>query len=431
MRRAHQGAWAPPADRADPVALLDAQNRNRLPELVPVRWARMVASPFAFLRGAAAVMAADLAPTPVTGITVQLGGDAHLANFGVFASPERDLLFDVTDFDETHRGPWEWDIKRLTASSVVAARDAGLGEGAARTAAEAAARAYRRSMRRFAAATVLDTWYARIDEEAARLLRRGRSRAKLEQLFDAARRQTSATALPQLADLTRAGTWRIVDHPPVVSHVGMAAHEPGLRTLMETYRHSLEDDRRLLLDQFTVRDFALKVVGVGSVGTRCFVALLESNVGEPLFLQVKEAEESVLAPYTPSQGNIREGRRVVAGQRIMQADSDIFLGWAEGDGVDYYIRQLRDMKGSADFATMGPDVLRDFVTLCGESLARAHARSGAAPEIDGYLGRSRRFDQALTEFAVAYADQTVRDHQALRDAVRAGRIDIKAPTASR
>jgi uncharacterized protein (DUF2252 family) len=389
----------------------------------------MVASPFAFLRGAAAVMAADLASTPSTGITVQLGGDAHIANFGVFASPERDLLFDVTDFDETHLGPWEWDVKRLTASAVVAARDAGLGDAAGRAAAESGAGAYRQAMRQFGASTVLDTWYARLDEEATRVLLKGRSRAQLEQMFEAARSQTSTTALPQLVELTRAGEWRIVDHPPVVSHVGMADHERGLRKLIETYRHSLEDDRRLLFDQFTVRDFALKAVGVGSVGTRCYVALFESDAGEPLFLQVKEAEASVLAPYTPAQPGIREGRRVVSGQRIMQADSDIFLGWAEGDGTDYYLRQLRDMKGSANFATMHAEVLRDFVTRCGRTLARAHARSGVAPEIAGYLGGGRRFDRAVTEFAVAYADQTVRDHAALRDAVAAGRIDVKNPPA--
>jgi uncharacterized protein (DUF2252 family) len=429
--RAALAAWTPPADRADPVALLDAQNRNRIPELVPIRWARMVASPFAFLRGAAAVMAADLATTAVTGITVQLAGDAHIANFGVFASPERDLLFDVTDFDETHPGPWEWDVKRLTTSSVVAARDAGLGEAAARAAAEAGARAYRRAMRRFADRTVLETWYARVDEEATRVLLKGRSRAQLEKMFDTARSQTSTTALPKLVDLTRTGEWRIVDHPPVVSHVGMAPHEQGLRTLVETYRHSLEDDRRLLFGRFTVRDFALKVVGVGSVGTRCFVALLESDAGEPLFLQIKEAEASVLAPYTPAQPGMRQGRRVVSGQRILQANSDIFLGWAEGEGIDYYVRQLRDMKGSANFAIMRSGVLSDFVTLCGETLARAHARSGVAPEIAGYLGRGRRFDRALTEFAVAYADQTIRDHQALRDAVTTGRIDVKTPPPSR
>ncbi len=404
------------------MAQLEEQNRSRLPALVPLRWARTLPSPFTFLRGAAVVMASDLAGTPATGITVQACGDAHIANFGVFASPERNLLFDVTDFDETLRAPWEWDLKRLAASAVVAARAARLDERVGRAAAEAGVRAYRAGMARYAEETALGTWYARIDEETTRRLGRGRSRTQLEALFASARDATSATALPALAKLTRAGNWRIVDHPPVVSHDGIDQYEAALRRAYATYRETLEDDRRLLLDRFEVRDFALKVVGVGSVGTRCFVALLVSDVEEPLFLQVKEAQRSVLAPYAHADGTVREGRRVVTGQRLMQADSDIFLGWAEADGTDYYVRQLRDMKASADFATMRPGVFHDYLRLCGATLARAHARSGTAPEIAGYLGRGRGFDRAVTRFAVSYADQTTADHQALRDAVRTGRI---------
>jgi uncharacterized protein (DUF2252 family) len=409
------------------VALLEAQNADRLPALVPLRWARMLPSPFTFLRGAAVVMAADLASTPTTGITVQVCGDAHIANFGVFASPERNLLFDVTDFDETLRAPWEWDLKRLAASAVVAARTAGLNEWVGQAAAATGVRAYRVAMRRYAGETVLASWYSQVDEETTtRLLRRGRSRNELEAMFAKARDATSATALPTLATLTRAGEWRIVDHPPVVSHDGMGEHLAGLQRLYQTYRGSLEDDRRLLLDRFEVRDYALKVVGVGSVGTRCFVALLVSDVDEPLFLQVKEAQQSVLAPYAGADGTSREGRRVVTGQRIMQADSDIFLGWAEAEGRDFYVRQLRDMKGSANFATMRPGVFRDYLELCGLTLARAHARSGSAPEIAGYLGRGPVFDDAVTRFAVAYADQTAADHKRLRDAVRSGRIQAAA-----
>ena len=424
LPRSAHGKWRAPAGRPDPLTLLATQNRNRLPQLVPLRWARMLASPFAFLRGAAVVMAHDLAATPTTGITVQACGDAHVANFGVFASPERNTLFDVTDFDETLPGPWEWDVKRLAASAVVAGRDAGMTEPACRAAAQTGIRAYRKAIQHFAVMTALDTWYARVDETATARLRAGHARTDLTKLFRKARRQTSATALPRLAALTRAGDWRIVDHPPVVSHDGIGEHTETLRRLFDTYRHSLSDDRRLLLDRFELRDFALKAVGVGSVGTRCFVALLESDVGEPLFLQVKEASTSVLTVAGAAPAHDSEGRRVVAGQRIMQADSDIFLGWAHAGGSDYYVRQLRDQKGSANFAAMRPGALRDYLTLCGWTLARAHARGGPAAAIAGYLGRAPTFDRAVRRFAVAYADQTARDHAALADAVRQGRTEV-------
>jgi uncharacterized protein (DUF2252 family) len=386
-----------------------------------------VASPFAFLRGAAVVMAQDLAGTPSSGIAVQVCGDSHVANFGVFASPERDLLFDVTDFDETLVGPWEWDVKRLTASAVVAGRDVGMTDATNRGLAETAVGAYHDAMRYFSGLNALDTWYSRVDEATMRLLRPGRSRRDLATLFRKARAQTSATAFPALAELTRAGDWRIVDHPPTVSHDGMADRRDALHRLFTTYRDSLSDDRRQLLERFQVRDFALKVVGVGSVGTRCFVALLESDVGEPLFLQVKEADASALAAHLPATAQPSEGRRVVAGQRLMQADSDIFLGWAHASGGDYYVRQLRDQKGGADFTGMRPGVLRDYLDLCGWTLARAHARSGAAAVIAGYLGRAPAFDRAVTKFAVAYADQTRRDHAALADAVKQGRIQVAKP----
>jgi uncharacterized protein (DUF2252 family) len=382
----------------------------------------MAASPFAFLRGAAVVMAQDLAGTPSSGITVQACGDAHVANFGVFASPERDLLFDVDDFDETMPAPWEWDVKRLAASAVVAGRDAGMGEATSRGLAETAVGAYRDATRYFSGLSALDTWYSRVDEAAMARLRPGRSRKALAKLFSKARTETSATAFPALAELTRGGDWRIVDHPPVVSHDGVADRRADLLRLFTTYRDSLSDDRRRLLGRFEVRDFALKVVGVGSVGTRCFVALLESDVGEPLFLQVKEADRSALADYLPPGEQEREGRRVVAGQRVMQADSDIFLGWAHAAGDDYYVRQLRDQKGSADFTAIRPGALRDYLDLCGWTLARAHARSGAAAEIAGYLGRAPTFVDAIETFAVAYADQTRRDHAALVDAIRRRRI---------
>lgn len=420
--RSRHGTWKRAKDRPDPLALLEEQNRTRIPKLVPIRWARMLESPFGFFRGAAVVMAHDLVSTPVTGIIVQACGDAHVANFGVFASPERDLVFDVTDFDETLPGPWEWDVKRLATSAVLAGRDAGLSKATGREAATAGVRAYRKAIRRFATTTVLDTWYTRVDEQTTKVLLRRRSRKQLERLFASARGRTSASALPSLTELTRGGDWRIVDHPPVVSHALVDEHADQLRHLFATYRESLSDDRRLLLDRFTVHDFASKVVGVGSVGTRCYIALLVSDMGEPLFLQVKEADPSVLAPFWATKPVKRQGRRVVTGERIMQADSDIFLGWAEADDADFYVRQLRDMKGSADFATMSPTVFRDYLRLCGWSLARAHARAGSAPQIAGYLGKGDRFDRAVTRFAVRYARQTVRDHAALRAAVARGEI---------
>jgi uncharacterized protein (DUF2252 family) len=407
---------------------LDGQNRDRVADLVPVRWGRMLASPFAFLRGAAVVMAGDLATTPVSGITVQACGDAHVANFGVFASPERILLFDVNDFDETLPGPFEWDLKRLATSAVVVARGAGRDDAVGVDAARAAVRSYRHHMRRYAAMGVLDVWYSRVDADAA-------VRA-LGPALSEARRDTSRAALPKLTELTDDGARRIVDHPPLVTH-DVGYDEAGtFRPLLRSYRQSLDDDRRVLLDRFTLVDVARKVVGVGSVGTRCYIALLTSDVGEPLFLQVKEADASVLAEpvgdtddgpapavpgwQTPRPG--REGRRVVDGQKIMQAASDIFLGSAWWRGRDYYVRQLRDMKGTVDLAGLGARALVSYLELCGWTLARAHARSGPAACIAGYVGGGDVFDDAISRFAVAYADQTEHDHALLVDAVRSGRV---------
>ena len=348
-RKTH-GEWQAPQDRPDPIAVLEAQNASRLPELVPVRWGRMLESPFAFLRGSAAVMAMDLASTAVTGITVQACGDAHIANFGLFASPERNLLFDVNDFDETDRGAWEWDVKRLATSAVVAGRDAGLRLADQREAALGAARSYRRHMKRFSQMSLMDVWYSRVDAEAA-VKFFGSSGAPIKKSVDSARRHTSDAALPGLTELVADGTRHIVDHPPLVTHSGIDDHRPALRALFEGYLASLDDAHVALMHRFEVVDFALKVVGVGSVGTRCFIALLQSDLGDSLLLQVKEAEKSVLAPFTAST-LLPEGRRVVAGQRLMQAATDIFLGWATSDGVDYYVRQLRDMKGSINVAAL-------------------------------------------------------------------------------
>jgi uncharacterized protein (DUF2252 family) len=429
--------WEPPDGRADPIALLDAENVGRLPELVPVRWGRMLESPFAFMRGSAGLMAADLAHTPITGLHVQLCGDAHMANFGVFASPERRLLFDVNDFDETTPGPWEWDLKRLAASAVVIGRGSGLRPDQQTEAARAAARSYRRHMTRFAGMETLDVWYERVDAKAALRTIGRRPPAPVRSAVMGARRQTSRAALPKLTVRTDGGKRRIADHPPLVSHDGVDQHTPAVQGALAKYRVSLEFDRRALLERFELVDLALKVVGVGSVGTRCFVALFESDIGDPLFLQVKEAGRSLVArhvPRRPARSNARGsipnapgsassgGRRVVGGQRLMQAASDIFLGWATADDTDFYFRQLRDMKGTVSTASLGARGLADYAKLCGWALARAHARSGAAAQIAGYAGNGSVLDDAIAKFAVSYADQTERDHALLVDAVRSGQV---------
>jgi uncharacterized protein (DUF2252 family) len=436
--RTSHGSWAPPPGRPDPVALLQAENVGRLPELVPVRFGRMLESPFAFLRGGAGLMAADLARTPSTGIHVQLCGDAHLANFGVFASPERRLLFDVNDFDETAPGPWEWDLKRLATSVVVIGRVLGLRPDQQSESALAAARAYRRHMASFATMGALEIWYERVDAKAALRTLGSRPAAPVRTAVTGARHQTSRAELPKLTVRTEGGRRRIVDHPPLVSHAGVEENTEVLAGLVAKYRASLEPDRQALLGRFEIVDFASKVVGVGSVGTRCFVALLMSDIGDPLFLQIKEAGRSVLTPHVPRRppgardpvgvrpppGPPRTGgRRVVTGQRLMQAASDIFLGWVTSEDTDYYVRQLRDMKGTVDTTSLGPRGLAGYAKLCGWALARAHARSGAAAEIAGYAGNGGVLDDAITGFAVAYADQNERDYALLVEAVRTGRIE--------
>jgi uncharacterized protein (DUF2252 family) len=428
VARSSHGHFEPAPDRADPIAVLTAENRDRIASLVPVRWGRMLESPFAFLRGAAAVMAADLAGTPVTGIAVQACGDAHVANFGVFASPERILLFDVNDFDETGPGPFEWDLKRLATSAVVVARGAGIGADDAVAAARATVSSYRRHMRRYAAMSVLDVWYSRVDADAAVRALGSVPGGSFKTALARARRHTSRAALPKLTELTDDGARRIIDHPPLVTHDVGADEKDAVAALFASYRASLDDDRRFLVDRFTLVDVARKVVGVGSVGTRCFIALLTSDVGEPLFLQVKEAEPSVLAPAPPESTTAGggEGRRVVDGQRLMQAASDIFLGSASWRGRDYYVRQLRDMKGVVNVSNLDADSLVRYVELCGWTLARAHARAGRAAAIAGYLGGAPVFDDAVARFAVAYADQTERDHALLVEAVWSGRIEARS-----
>ena len=438
--RDSHAAFEPPPDRPDPIGLLEQQARTRVPELVPVRWGRMSVSPFTYFRGAALPMASDLAGTPVSGLAVQACGDAHLSNFGVFGSAERRLVFDVNDFDETLPGPWEWDVKRLAASLEVAARGNGFPGKQRREIILAAVGRYRQAMRDFAGMTNLDVWYAHVDVDQLRAQFDPQLKARQRKVVDkglaTARTRDSMQAV---AKLTRTvdGRPRIISDPPLVVPIDdlipagtdRETIEGQLRRLIAGYRRTLETDRRYLLEQFEFCDMARKVVGVGSVGTRCWIVLmLGRDDADPLFLQVKEAETSVLSRFVGASKFTNQGQRVVAGQRLMQASSDIFLGWQrteaglDGKPRDFYVRQLRDWKLSADIETMVPGGLRLYGALCGWTLARAHARSGDRIAIAAYLGGSDVFDRAVTQFAAAYADQNERDHQSLLDAVASGRI---------
>ncbi|RDI68884.1 DUF2252 domain-containing protein [Nocardia pseudobrasiliensis] len=429
--RSSLGRWEPGADRPDPIAILERQAATRVPMLVPIRYGRMAAGLFPFYRGAPAIMAADLAASPNTGLTVQLCGDAHLSNFGLFASPERSLVFDVNDFDETLPGPFEWDVKRLVASVAVAARANGDNDSDAEAAATAAATGYRETMNRLAGLGETDVWYEMIDAERAAELLRPRVRKRTEKIITKARTRTSLQALDKLTAPGPDGEPRIREDPPLVLTLPDIERAP-LEAILADYRNSLPDERQVLLDRYQLRDYAMKVVGVGSVGTRCFIALLTGRaIGDPLFLQVKQAEESVLAPYVHAHHSQpahrthlpHQGHRVVHGQRLTQSASDIFLGWATGpDGLFYYWRQLRDMKGALSIDDMGPAELRQYAALCGYTLARGHARSGDRLAIAAYLGTGDVFDRAMGEFAMAYTEQTATDYEALTTAIESGRI---------
>jgi uncharacterized protein (DUF2252 family) len=423
----------PAPDRPDPVDLLETQARDRIQELMPLRYARMMASPFAFMRGAAIVMAQDLASTPKTGIQAQLCGDAHLLNFGAYASPERALLFDLNDFDETLSGPWEWDVKRLAASFVVAGRDNGFDAADCHGAAQACVASYRQRMTRFSEMGELEVWYSRIGEEEVKgLLTEARAGKKTtKKLSKNVRKTRGRDSLQALSKLTRVVDGRRVidDDPPLLVRIPEGDERRAqIRDILEGYKRTLQDDRRHLLDRYHFVDVARKVVGVGSVGTRAFVVLLEGRgEDDPLFLQVKEAGPSVLEGHAPPSVYTHHGHRVVAGQRLMQAASDIFLGWFRGgEGRDFYSRQLRDMKGSAKVESMSSEELVLYARLCGWALARAHARSGDRVSIAAYLGKSERFDVAIADFAKEYADQTERDHAALCAAVKSGRLATDA-----
>ena len=446
----HTG-WNPAADRPDPISLLEDQDATREQDLVPVRHGRMLVSPFTFYRGAAKIMAADLKGTPKAGLTVQLCGDAHLSNFGAFGSPERTLLFDLNDFDETLPGPFEYDVKRLSASFTIAARNNGFSKAEGRDATLASVSAYRTSMAEFAELRTMDIWYAHLSEQELMSAierfvrtRKGKSAKKAakreakasEAAAQKARTRDSLQALSKLGELVD-GRYRIVSQPPLVvparelaTMYGISSGqiEQAIHEQFRAYRATLQDDRRLLLERFEVVDIARKVVGVGSVGTRAFIVLLQGrDEQDPLFLQVKEATSSVLEDHLPKSRYKQHGERVVQGQRLMQAASDIYLGWTKGAeaGRYFYWRQLRDMKGSADVESLGPGALAFYARQCGWTLARAHARSGDPIAIAKYLGKGDVFDESIADFSARYADQNERDYEAFVEAIRSGRLEAK------
>ena len=439
--RSSHGVWEPATDRRDPVAVLEDQAALRVPELVPLRYGRMLASPFTFYRGAAAIMAADLAKTPSSGLQVQACGDAHLSNFGTFASPDRAQVLDINDFDETLPGPWEWDLKRLAASFEIAGRDRGFGDTDRRAIVLTAAQSYREATRAFAGSGNLDVWYWRVDAAKIRERYAGEVSAKELKRFDRnaakARSKNNLRASSKLTE-TVDGELRIISDPPVLvpfdelfSGPNLAEAQARLSAVFDQYLTSLPADRRHLLSGYRYVDAARKVVGVGSVGTRAWIALFVGrDEGDPLLLQLKEAQASVLEPFTAPSEYPHQGQRVVEGQKLTQAASDIVLGWCRAEGIDgiardFYVRQLWDQKGSAEIEQMSPKVMTIYAEICGTILARAHARSGDRIAIAAYLGGGDRFDRAIADFAPAYAEQNERDHAALATAVKEGRVSAE------
>ena len=433
--RSAQGGWQPADDRPDPVELITSQNEARLPFLVPIRHWRMSRSPFAFYRGGAKVMASDLATTPSTGLHVQICGDAHLSNFGVYGSPERDLVFDLNDFDETLPGPWEWDLKRLATSFAIVARHNEYDGKDERDLARCTVAAYREAMRLFAEARYTDVWYAHLDVDkvfgafVGQLTKKQRKRGA--KYLRKTRSKDSVYAFDKLAEASGDGV-RIASQPPLIVPLRDIPRSADPKTIASrlradfgAYLDSVPDHIGVLLRRYRYRDLAIKVVGVGSVGTRCFIVLLEGrNDRDPLFLQIKEAGRSVLEDHLPQSVYDEHGRRVVEGQRLMQATSDSFLGWQRGgSGTHYYWRQFKDMKGSFEVEGAPLESMRRYAQLCGWTLAHAHARSGEPATIAGYLGKGDAFDRAIADFAVAYADQNDRDYEAFTGAIRDGRIE--------
>ncbi len=429
--RANQGEWKRHKDRAEPIELLQASDAGRVPELIPIKYGRMLQTPFTFYRGSAAIMASDLATTPSMGVNVQACGDCHLMNFGGFATPERNIAFDINDFDETLPAPWEWDVKRLVASFVLAARSNGLSDAAGRDAAVSCARSYRERLREMAGMSPLEAWYTRmgledvlnaLDDRAAKK----RIKRRVEKI-DKQKDRSSDMVYPKLAEMV-SGEVHIKDQPPLIFHPDFQ-REPNFKPVLDKaladYRATLSDDRKALLDRYRLVDVALKVVGIGSVGRYCAIGLFMSSSNEPLFLQFKQAVPSVLEPYAGKSIYGNAGERVVQGQRLMQSASDIFLGWSTGmEGRQLYVRQLRDAKIKPMVETLNQSLLEVYGQLCGWALARAHGRASHPWLVSGYIGTGDDFDKAMGKFAIAYADQAERDHAALKAAVSAGKIEV-------
>jgi uncharacterized protein (DUF2252 family) len=428
--RRGQARWKKGDTRADPVSTLKAADADRLPDLIPIRYGRMLASPFTFYRGAAGVMAADLAALPTSGVQVQVCGDCHLLNFGGFATPERNIIFDINDFDETLPAPWEWDVKRLAASFVLAARAAGLSDAKARDVAVTCVRSYREQLADFATMEPLTLWYTRMTEEEFLVgTPRSMQTRVRKRISRATKHPGSDVDFPKLTAMV-GGRLGIRDTPPLIFHPDFsrtADFEADARQAIEEYRSTLPDDKRTLLDRYALVDLAIKVVGIGSVGTRCWIALFMSAGNDPLFLQFKEAVSSVLEPFAGASAYPHHGQRVVMGQRLMQPASDLFLGWgtaAKTTGKHFYVRQLRDAKIKPLVETMDREALDLYAMRCGSTLARAHAKAGDPAILTGYLGANDRFDEAVGDFSMAYADQTERDHAALKAAVRKGDVAV-------
>jgi len=436
--RSSHGDWQPASDRPNPLALLKEQDKGRLQHLLPIKYGRMLASPFAFLRGSAVVMASDLTASPASGLQVILCGDAHLSNFGIFATPERNLVFDINDFDETYPGPWEWDLKRLAARAVVAGRENGFKEKKCQELAILAARSYREAMQRFAAMAVLDVWYYHVDTDTVLKIFDKYAKKSAKTAYKTIKKAQSRTRERTLAKVTEVvdGKRQFINDPPLLVRLTELLTEEQKQQITKerleknwsNYVDSLPEERRLLLSRFRVTDAALRVGGVGSVGTRCAIILLEGDAEyDALILQQKEAGPSSLAAYLPKRSFTSQAQRVVLGQRTMQAASDIFLGWNESalTGTDYYWRQLKDQKGSFDLQKLDKRGMESYMGVCAVSLARAHARTGDAAAISGYMGNDAVFDEAISRFATAYADQTERDYQILVEAVKSGQIVVE------
>jgi len=441
--RKRHGTWVPRPDRPDPISLLQAQDQGRIEQLLPIKYGRMLESPFAFLRGSAVVMAADLAQSPASGLKAVICGDAHLSNFGIFATPERRMVFDINDFDEANYGPWEWDLKRLAASAVVAGRGNGYSEKKCKRLAVETTKVYAYAIDKFSQAHVLDVWYYHVNIDAVLKVFESASKKgekKAQKMVRKAGQKTHQQTLEKLTSLED-GRRRIISDPPLLipfREMGLEryldpedlrqATEQVVKDSWSQYLESLPDERRFLLDQFQIKDAALRVGGVGSVGTRCIIVLLESKAkDDALILQLKEAGSSVLEAYVPHPRTISNSHRVVTSQRLMQATSDIFLGWhtSQLSGRDYYWRQLKDMKGSAEVSEMDFESFKSYLGVCAWCLARAHARTGDEKGIAGYIGKNDNFAKAIGEFAVSYADQTESDYQALVKAVKSGRLSAE------